>query len=170
MATVKQFEDLLCWQRARELTKFIYDISKYRNFEMDRGLQDQIRRAAVSVMSNIAEGFDRGTRQELINYFYIAKGSCGEVKSQLYIAYDSRYIDMSTFRNGLLFSDECSRLLQSFIQKVKQASHTGIQYKREKSKAQLEREEFDQAITAYLEEVKENPNATFDLSTFEKSD
>ena len=168
MATVQKFEDLLAWQKARELTKFIYDISKYRNFEIDRGLQDQIRRAAVSVMSNIAEGFDRGTRQELINYFYIAKGSCGEVKSQLYIAYDSGYIDITTFRNGLSLSDECSRLLQSFIQKVKQSAHTGIQYKKEKSKVERDREEFDQAITVYLKEVKENPGAKFDLSNFQK--
>jgi len=153
MATVKQFEDLLCWQRARELTKFIYDISKYRNFEMDRGLQDQIRRAAVSVMSNIAEGFDRGTRQELINYFYIAKGSAGEVRAQLYAACDIGYLNIETFKYLNSLATECSRLIASF-----------------KSKAQLEREEFDQAITAYLEEVKENPNATFDLSTFEKSD
>ena len=95
MATVKQFEDLLCWQKARALTKFIYDISKYRDSDIDYGLKDQIRRASVSVMSNIAEGFDRGTRNELINYFYIAKGSCGEVKAQLYVSYDSGYIDIS---------------------------------------------------------------------------
>jgi four helix bundle protein len=164
MATVKQFEDLIAWQRARELTKFVYDISKYRNFEIDRGLQDQIRRAAVSVMSNIAEGFDRGTRQELINYFYIAKGSCGEVKSQLYIAYDSQYIDMSTFRNGMAFCDECSRLIQSFIQKVKQSAHTGLQYKkaaggeprhgREKSKQELDREAFDRELEEIIQKGK----------------
>ncbi len=168
MATVRQFEDLICWQKTRLLTKFIYDISRYRNFEMDRGLQDQIRRAAVSVMSNIAEGFDRGTRQELINYFYIAKGSCGEVKSQLYIAHDSGYIDISKFRYGIQLCDECSRLIQSFIMKVKQGSESGLQYKREKSKFQLEREEFDQAIDEYLKEVKENPDAMFDLSKLEK--
>src|SRR3989344_3790087 len=158
MATVQKFEDLLAWQKARELTKFIYDISKYRNFEIDRGLQDQIRRAAVSVMSNIAEGFDRGTRQELINYFYIAKGSCGEVKSQLYIAYDSQYIDISTFRNGLSLSDECSRLIQSFIQKVKQSSHTGIQYKKEKSKHELEREIFDRELEEIIQKGSKSNN------------
>jgi len=98
MATIKQFEDLIAWQKARILTKFVYDISKYRNFEMDRGLQDQIRRAAVSVMSNIAEGFDRGTKLEFVNYLFIAKGSCGEVKCQLYIAYDIGYIDISTYQ------------------------------------------------------------------------
>lgn len=130
MATVRQFEDLICWQKARMLTKFVYEISRYRNFEMDRGLQDQIRRAAVSVMSNIAEGFDRGTRQEFINYLFIAKGSCGEVKCQLHVAYDVGYIEISKFRNGLGLCDETSRLLQSFILKVKAGSARGLQYKR----------------------------------------
>ena len=134
MATIKSFEDLIVWQKARELTKLIYDISKYRNFAMDRGLVDQIRRASVSIMSNIAEGFDRGTKQELINYLFIAKGSCGEVRTQLYIALDAGYIDISTFRNGLKMTDECSRLLKSFIDKVKIGSHSGLQYKYEKKK------------------------------------
>ncbi|MBI3627357.1 MAG: four helix bundle protein [Candidatus Sungbacteria bacterium] len=130
MSTVKQFEDLIAWQKARELTKFIYEISKSRHFEIDRGLQDQIRRAAVSVMSNIAEGFDRGTKAELINYLYIAKGSAGEVKSQLYIARDIGYIDTSEFRNGVTLADNCSRLLQSFIQRVRAGSQPGLQYKK----------------------------------------
>lgn len=134
MATIRQFEELICWQKARELTKFIYDISKYRNFAMDRGLLDQIRRASVSVMSNIAEGFDRGTKQEFINYLFIAKGSCGEVRTQLYIAFDAGYVDISTFRNGLRLTDECSRLLKSFIDKVKISSQAGLQYKKEKKK------------------------------------
>lgn len=136
MATIQKFEDLIVWQKARELTKFVYDITKYRNndmskFSADRGLVDQIRRATVSVMSNIAEGFDRGTKQEFINYLFIAKGSCGEVRTQLYIASDSEYIDISTFRYGLKLTDECSRLLKSFIDKVKTGSHSGLQYKRE---------------------------------------
>lgn len=146
MATVQKFEDLIAWQRARELTRFVYDISKYRNFEMDKGLQDQIRRASVSVMSNIAEGFDRATKFELINYFYIAKGSCGEVKSQLYISLDNGYIDMSKFRYGIGICDECSRLIQSFIYKVKSGGKEGLQFKREKTKRQLEAERFMKEI------------------------
>ena len=134
MATVKSFEDLYCWQKSRELVKFIYTVSRNRDFERDRGLTDQIRRAAVSVMSNIAEGFDRGTRQELINYLFIAKSSCGEVRCQLYAACDIGYIDMSTCQNGLKLTDECSRLIKSFIDKVKTGSHTGLQYKKEQRK------------------------------------
>ena len=143
MATIKSFEDLICWQKARMLVKFVYTISRYRNFEMDRGLQDQIRRAAVSVMSNIAEGFDRGTKQEFLNYLFIAKGSCGEVKCQLYIASDVGYIDVSTFQNGIHLCDEVSRLLASFIQKLKSGGAAGLQYRKEKSKTQIERETFD---------------------------
>lgn len=134
MATIQKFEDLICWQKARLLTKFVYDISKYGNFQTDRGLQDQIRRAAVSVMSNIAEGFDRGTRPEFINYLFIAKGSCGEVRCQLYIAYDAGYIDMSTFRHGVNLCDETSRLIYSFITKLKAGGKTGLQYKHEARK------------------------------------
>lgn len=134
MATIQKFEDLICWQRARELVKFVYDISKYRNFENDRGLQDQIRRAAVSVMSNIAEGFDRGTKLEFIHYLFIAKGSCGEVKTQLYIAYDVGYIDISKFQKGIGLCDESSRLIMSFTQKLKTGGRGGLQYKAELKK------------------------------------
>jgi four helix bundle protein len=156
MATVQKFEDLICWQKARELTKFVYEISKYRNFDIDRELQDQIRRAAVSVMSNIAKGFDRATKFELINYFYIAKGSCGEVRSQLYIALDSGYIDMSKFQHGIGLCDECSRLIQSFIYKVKSGSKEGLQFKREKTKRQIEAENFlDDIKNKYLTKPNE---------------
>lgn len=132
------------------LTKFVYNISRYRNFEMDRGLQDQIRRAAVSVMSNIAEGFDRGTKAEFNNYLFIAKGSCGEVRCQLYVAYDVGYIDISKFRYGVDMCDQTSRLIQSFIQKLKSSGQAGLQYKKEKSKAQMESEEFEDSLKESL--------------------
>lgn len=162
MATIQKFEDLICWQRARELVKFIYDISRYqkdisiyRNFDI--GLASQIQRAAVSVMSNIAEGFDRATKFELINYFYIAKGSCGEVRSQLYIAQDVGYIDISKFRNGLQLCDECSRLIQSFIFRVKSDGKDGLQYKREKTKQQMETDKFLEDIKSkYLKKPNES--------------
>ncbi|OGN27723.1 MAG: hypothetical protein A2941_02495 [Candidatus Yanofskybacteria bacterium RIFCSPLOWO2_01_FULL_49_17] len=159
MATVKSFEELYCWQKARELVKFIYEISKHGNFEKDKGLQDQIRRAAVSVMSNIAEGFDRGTRQELINYLFIAKGSCGEVRCQLYASYDIRYIDMPTFRDGLKLTDECSRLLKSFINKVKTGSHLGLQYKKEYKKGMSD---VNKMTLERMPEMKEYYNAEKD--------
>lgn len=126
MATVQKFEDLICWIRARELVKGVYVALKGCN---DFGFRDQIQRAAVSVMSNIAEGFERGTQQELINYLYIAKGSAGEVRAQLYIALDVGYINTETFKylNGLAV--ECSKLIQSFAEKVKTNSRRGTQFK-----------------------------------------
>lgn len=126
MATIQRFEDLICWQKARELVKGVYSALKTCN---DYGFKDQIQRAAVSVMSNIAEGFERGTQQEFINYIYIAKGSAGEVRAQLYIALDVGYLNLETFKylNGLAM--DCSRLLQSFAEKIKVGAQAGSQYK-----------------------------------------
>ncbi|MCL5010947.1 MAG: four helix bundle protein [Patescibacteria group bacterium] len=129
MSTITKFEDLLSWQRARELTKRVYEITKQKPFCFDRGLKSQIQRAAVSVMANQAEGFTRGTRVELINYFYIAKGSAGEVQSHLYTAVDAGYIDMATFQELYGLADEAQRLIQSFVYKVKEGSRKGIQHR-----------------------------------------
>ena len=126
MATIQKFEDLLCWQKSRQLAKEVYGIMKHCN---DYGFRDQIQRAAVSVVSNIAEGFERGTKQEFINYLYIAKGSAGEVRAQLYIALDVGYINMETFKDLNNLVQECSRLIQSFTEKVKMGSRVGTQYK-----------------------------------------
>ena len=95
MATVTKFEDLICWQKSRELVREIYKAFKSLN---DLGFKDQIQRASVSVMSNIAEGFESGTQQEFINYLYIAKGSAGEVRAQLYAALDIDYLKIETFK------------------------------------------------------------------------
>ncbi|MDO8584504.1 MAG: four helix bundle protein [bacterium] len=126
MATIQQFEDLLCWQRARALTKGVYAALRQCN---DRGFTDQIQRAAVSVMSNVAEGFERGTKAELLNYLFIAKGSAGEVRAQLYAGLDVGYLNIETFKhlNGLAV--ECSCLLQSFAEKVRGGARAGSQFK-----------------------------------------
>ncbi len=133
MATVQRFEDLLCWQKCRQLANFVFDITdqpQFRDFDRKR----QIRRAAISALSNIAEGFDRGTQAEFVDALYIAKGEVGEVRSQLYIASDRRYIEISKFREGLQLTDECSRLIQSFAEKVKGGAHRGMQFKPVKRK------------------------------------
>lgn len=129
MVTIQKFEDLVCWQKARELANFIYNVTDKRDFK-DYALKNQIRRAAVSPMSNIAEGFDRATRNEFIDALFIAKGEVGEVRSQLYLAFDRKYFDILTFRNGLQLTDECSRLIQSFSEKLKAGGHRGLQFKR----------------------------------------
>ena len=115
MATVKQFEDLHVWQDARQLVAAVYTVSKTRTFNQDFGLRDQIRRAAVSVMSNIAEGFERGTRKEFIQFLNIAKGSNGEVRSQLCVALDQKYIGESDFNNLRDTSVLLSKKLAAFI-------------------------------------------------------
>ena len=95
MSTIEKFEDLLCWQRARELTREIYKAFKSLN---DFGFKDQIQRAAVSVLSNVAEGFESGTREKFVNYLYIAKASAGEVRAQLYVALDAGYLNIEMFK------------------------------------------------------------------------
>ena len=85
---VERLEDLNIWQRARKMTQEIYTITEKPKFSKDYALKDQIRRAGVSVMSNIAEGFERGSNKEFVQFLYIAKGSIGEVRSQLYVALD----------------------------------------------------------------------------------
>ena len=89
---ISRFEDLVAWQKARELTREIYRVTNTGRFGKDFALRDQIRRASVSVLSNLAEGFDRASRSEFHQFLVIAKGSCAEVRSQLYIAVDAGYL------------------------------------------------------------------------------
>ena len=115
MATAQQFEDLHVWQDARVLVKDIYAASKQRDFYRDVSLREQIRRAATSAMSNIAEGFERGTRKEFIQFLNIAKGSVGEARSQLYVALDQGYINETRFAELKAGAVALSRRIASFI-------------------------------------------------------
>jgi four helix bundle protein len=115
MATVKQFEDLQVWQDARVLVKDVYTASKERGFYRDIGLREQIRRAATSAMSNIAEGFERGTRKEFIQFLNIAKGSVGEARSQLYVALDQEYLSQARFNELKELALALSRRIATFI-------------------------------------------------------
>jgi len=115
MATAKQFEDLGVWQDARAMVKTIYATSKQRTFYRDIGLREQIRRAASSTMSNIAEGFERGSRKEFIQFLNISKGSTGEVRSQLYIALDQEYLTEKEFIGLRDSAASLSRRLAKFI-------------------------------------------------------
>ena len=94
---IEKFEDLIAWQKARKLTGRIYKTTNEGNFAHDYSLKDQIRRAAVSTMSNIAEGFERGGAAEFHRFLVMAKGSCAELRNQLYIALDVVYIRSDTF-------------------------------------------------------------------------
>ncbi|MBI5805485.1 four helix bundle protein [candidate division TA06 bacterium] len=129
MGTFRKFEDITAWQKARELTKLVYEITKDGSFSKDFGLRDQIRRAAISMMSNIAEGFDRGGRKEFIQFLSIAKGSTGEVKSQLYIAVDQNYITKDLFDKTFSLAEEVNRLIFSLIKYLSNTEIKGIKYK-----------------------------------------
>jgi four helix bundle protein len=109
-----QFEDLLIWQKARVLTKEIYLITKQQDFSRDFGLTSQMQRATVSIMSNIAEGFERQGRREFHQFLTISKASCGELRSQLYTAFDLGYITQAQFNILQKQALELSRMLQKF--------------------------------------------------------
>ena len=116
MTTAKKFEDLEVWQRAKDLTNLIYKHSTDGTFSRDFGLRDQMRRAAVSIMSNIAEGFESQTQAMFIKYLAYAKGSAGELRAQLYIARDQGYITEEDFNTMFSTAEICSRQLSRFIQ------------------------------------------------------
>ena len=98
---IEKFEELIAWQKARLLTAEIYDITSHDRFAKDYGLKDQIRRAAVSVMSNLAEGFERGRPSEFHQFLSVSKASCAELRSQLYVALDAHYLNQADF-DGLM--------------------------------------------------------------------
>ncbi|EAU54538.1 four helix bundle protein [Mariprofundus ferrooxydans] len=115
MSSFERFEDIDAWKKARELTNEVYALTRLDDFSRDYGLKDQIRRSSVSIMSNIAEGFERGGAKEFSRFLTIAKGSAGELRCQLYIATDQGYLDMA--QSGKLISEvsEISRMIASLI-------------------------------------------------------
>jgi len=115
MPTITRFEDIKAWQTARELVNLIYDLSDKAPFARDFGLKDQMRRAAVSVMSNIAEGFESRTQPLFIDFLGRAKGSAGEVRAQAYVALDRSYVTQPEFDQLFDLADKCSRQLSRFV-------------------------------------------------------
>ena len=129
MATIGKFEDIEAWQLAREMTKAIYAISNDGPFARDFGLRDQIRRASVSIMSNIAEGFERGGDKEFFQFVSIAKGSSGEVRAQLYVALDAGYIDQQTFSRLSDMATQINRMLAGLMKYLRSSELKGSKYK-----------------------------------------
>ena len=115
MVTIGRFEELPVWKIARDLTRMVYKITYTGNFSKDFGLRDQIRRASISVMSNIAEGFEHETQAQFISYLGRAKASAGEIRCQLYIAMDIKYITENQCHDLVNKAEECSRQLFGFI-------------------------------------------------------
>src|SRR5258707_10701120 len=110
MARVDRFEDLIAWQKARELTRGVYQATKVRTFARDFGLSRQIQRAAVSIMGNIAEGFERHRDGEFHQYLSTAKASCGEVRSHLYAALAAGHLDQIVFDNLKSLAEEVGQI------------------------------------------------------------
>ena len=108
---IEKFEDLIAWQKARKLTSEVYKATLRENFARDYGLKDQIRRAAVSSMSNLAEGFERGGLVEFHRFLAIAKGSCAELRAQLYVAMDVGYVDERTFGSLMTQAVEVGKII-----------------------------------------------------------
>lgn len=115
MPRIERFEDTESWQKARELAAAVYQATAKGAFARDLGLRDQIRRAAVSVMSNIAEGFERNGDNEFRHFLSMAKGSVGEVRAQLDVALDTGLVDRDTFAALYTLADETARLIGGFI-------------------------------------------------------
>jgi four helix bundle protein len=111
MAQVQRFEDLIARQKARVLTKDVYQLTFQGQFAKDYGLKDQIQRAAVSTMSNVAEGFERNRLKEFHQFLSTAKSSCAETRSLLYVAYDINYIGEDVFRSRLTQAEEVGRII-----------------------------------------------------------
>jgi len=129
MGTFKKFEEIECWKRARELTRHIYRISNKAAFARDFGLKDQIRRASVSVMSNIAEGYDRSGTGEFVQFLATAKGSAAEVRCQLYVAADQGYIDEADVVELNALAAEIGSMVGGLMKYLRGSGYKGTKYK-----------------------------------------
>ena len=130
MATFQTFEDIEAWQTARQLTKKIYRLTQQSDFARDFGLKDQIRRASVSVMSNIAEGFERSGTGEFSHFLAMAKGSAGEVRCQLYVALDQNYLTKETFQPLCDEALRISRMLAGLMEYLRKSGIKGTKFKK----------------------------------------
>lgn len=115
MAKVQKVEDLIAWQKAEALAELVYSACRSGDLARDFGLRDQMQRAAVSVMSNIAEGFERKTTSDFSHFLYIAKGSLGELKSQLFLAARLKLIPLSVFSPTYSLADETGKIITGLI-------------------------------------------------------
>ena len=111
MKKIERFEDLVAWQKARILAQTIYKLTRERTFAKDIGLSGQVQRAAVSVMANIAEGFERNRSAEFHQFLSVAKGSCAEVRSHLYVAHDAGHLDKDCITEVLAQGEEVGRII-----------------------------------------------------------
>ena len=126
---IKKFEDLESWKKARKLTNSIYEATAGGSFTRDFGLKNQIRRASISILSNIAEGFERGGDKEFLQFLAMAKGSCGEVRSQLYIALDQAYLSPDLAGELCKTAEEIGRLISGLMKYLSNSELKGSKYR-----------------------------------------
>ena len=119
---ITRFEDIEAWQIGRDLCRLVYDVVKKEKFSKDYGLKDQICRASVSIMSNIAEGFDSGSRAEFIRFLVYAQRSCSELQSEIYVALDQDYVTMEEFDVIYALADKARSKTGAFIKYLKQTT------------------------------------------------
>jgi len=129
MNKIEKFEDIIAWQKARVLTRDVYAATKVGLFAKDFGLRDQIQRASVSTMANIAEGYERGGNKEFVQFLSNSKGSCGEVRSHLYVALDQNYITQEGFDQIYGAADEVGRLLSGFMGYLRNSDLRGNKFR-----------------------------------------
>jgi four helix bundle protein len=130
MPTITRFEDIEAWQLGRELKRQVYALSKAGEFAKDFALKDQIRRAAISVTANIAEGFEREGNREFLQFLSTSKGSCGEVQDHLYTALDETYITQQQFENLYGTAAEVGRKIGAFMKYLQQTAIRGRKFVR----------------------------------------
>ena len=129
MGTIRQFEDIEAWQKARELAKRIYQVTATGEFSRDFGLKDQMRGAGVSILSNIAEGFERGGDKEFVQFIAVAKGSSAEVRAQLYVALDQGYVNQETFEYVSEYATQISKMVSGLGKYLRTSEYKGRKYK-----------------------------------------
>lgn len=129
MPTFTRFEDIEAWKHARMLCQEIYHVSGHGSFAKDFGLRDQIRSASVSIMSNIAEGFERSGTGEFMQFLAIAKGSAGEMRSQLYIALDQGYLNQREFARLSNVANDTGKMLAGLMLYLRKSGIKGTKYK-----------------------------------------
>ena len=129
MNTVRRFEDLEIWQKARILCRIIHKFTQKEKFSGDYKLISQSKGSSGSVMDNIAEGFERGGNKEFIQFLYISKGSTGEIRSQLYRALDNEYITEEEFNEAYNIAEEIGKMEGSFIKYLQNSDIKGTKYK-----------------------------------------
>jgi len=125
MAKIARFEDIEAWKVARVLANQVYDLSDKGAFSRDLGLRDQMRRAGVSILSNIAEGFERDGNKEFLQFLSHAKGSAGELRAQSYIAFDRKYVSQPEFDAIQLRASQISRLLSGLMKYLQRSELSG---------------------------------------------